>query len=158
MYIADSGNHRIRKVTVSTGIITTIAGIGATDMYGSGSYSGDNGPAISAELNKPMDIALDSAGNLLRELLCFLTKTYSYLYLGNVYISDWYNHRIRKVTVSTGIITTIAGSTTSGSYSGDDGPAISAELNNPSGIALDSAGNPLNGLLIFCFATHNSFY
>ena len=57
MYIADYGNNRIRKVTVSTGIISTIAGTG------SGSYSGDNGPATSATLNGPSDVALDSAGN-----------------------------------------------------------------------------------------------
>ena len=56
MYIADYSNYRIRKVTVSTGIITTIAGTGT------GSYSGDNGPATSATLNFPFGVALDSAG------------------------------------------------------------------------------------------------
>jgi hypothetical protein len=61
------------------------------------------------------------------------------MYLGNVYIADYGNHRIRKVTVSTDIITTIAGSGDSG-YSGDDGPAIFAALNEPYGIALDSSG------------------
>ncbi len=60
--------------------------------------------------------------------------------LGNVYLAEYSNHRIRKVTVSTGIITTIAGSSTSGSYSGDNGPATSAELNYPAGVALDSSG------------------
>ena len=60
-------------------------------------------------------------------------------YLGNVYIADTYNHRIRKVTISTGIITTIAG-TGASSYSGDNGPATSATLYLPSGVALDSAG------------------
>ena len=59
MYIADYNNYRIRKVTVSTGIITTIAGTG-TD-----SYSGDNGPATSAAFYYPMGVALDSAGNSL---------------------------------------------------------------------------------------------
>ncbi len=59
MYIADYGNYRIRKVTVSTGIITTIAGTG------SGSYSGDNGQATSAGLNNPVGVTLDSAGILL---------------------------------------------------------------------------------------------
>ena len=82
MYIADTDNHRVRKVTISTGIITTIAGTGATNTnltepyIPGGSYSGDDGPAISATLNYPTDIALDSAGNLLRELVCYLTKTY----------------------------------------------------------------------------------
>ena len=62
--------------------------------------------------------------------------------LGNVYIADYFNHRIRKVTVSTGIITTIAGSSTSGGYSGDNGAATSATLNYPMGLALDASGTP----------------
>ena len=62
--------------------------------------------------------------------------------IGNVYIADTYNHRIRKVTVSTGIITTIAG-TGSGSYSGDNGAATSATLYYPSGVALDASGRIL---------------
>ena len=61
---------------------------------------------------------------------------------GNVYISDWYNQRIRKVTVSTGIITTVAG-TGSTTYSGDNGPATSATLYYPSGVSLDASGNYL---------------
>ena len=59
--------------------------------------------------------------------------------IGNVYIADYYNHRIRKVTVSTGIISTIAGTGT-GSYSGDNGAATSATLYYPSGVALDASG------------------
>ena len=113
MYIADTDNNRIRKITVSTGIITTIAGTGT------GSYSGDNGAATSAALKYPVGIAVDSSGN--------------------VYIGDESNSRVRKVMVSTGIITTIAGTGTS-SYSGDNGAATSAALNYPSGVALDSAG------------------
>jgi hypothetical protein len=79
----------------------------------------------------------------------FLLQNYYYFYLfidssllppGNVYIGDWYNHRIRKVTVSTGIITTVAGTGTS-SYSGDNGPATSAALNYPNGVSLDASGN-----------------
>ena len=62
--------------------------------------------------------------------------------IGNVYIGDWYNHRIRKVTVSTGIITTIAG-TGSISYSGDGGAATSAALSWPYGVALDASGRIL---------------
>ncbi len=69
-----------------------------------------------------------------------LFKAYFSLYLGNVYIGDWGNHRVRKVTVSTGIITTIAGTGTT-TYSGDNGPATGATLYSPSGVALDSAGN-----------------
>ncbi len=113
-YFSEVGDHRVRKVTVSTGIITTVAGSGTS------SYSGDNGPATSAALYSPWGLALDSSGN--------------------VYIGDTYNHRIRKVTVSTGIITTIAGNGGTGSYSGDDGQATSAKLNNPIDVALDSVG------------------
>ena len=62
--------------------------------------------------------------------------------IGDVYIADYFNHRIRKVTVSTGIITLIAG-TGSGSYSGDNGAATSATLNDPFGVALDASGRIL---------------
>ena len=113
MYIAEKGNNRVRKVTVSTGIITTIAGTG------SNGYSGDNGPATSAGLYNPWWVALDASGN--------------------VYIADTSNNRIRKVTVSTGIITTFAGTGTD-SYSGDNGPATSATLWCPSSVAFDASG------------------
>ena len=113
IYIADAGNNRIRKVTISTGIISTIAGTGTAG------YSGDNGAATSATLFNPYGVGLDTASN--------------------VYIADTNNHRIRKVTISTGIITTFAGTGT-GSYSGDNGPATSATLNGPIGVAVDSAG------------------
>ena len=113
IYIADRVNNRIRKVTVSTGIISTIAGTGTN------SYSGDNVAATSATLNYPYGVGLDTAGN--------------------VYIADRNNHRIRKVTISTGIITTFAGTGTN-SYSGDNGPATSATLYYPHGVAVDSAG------------------
>ena len=66
--------------------------------------------------------------------------------IGNVYIADRTNHRIHKVTVSTGIITTIAGSSTSGSYSGDNGAATSATLWYPYGVALDASGR----ILYYC--------
>ena len=112
IYFAD--NQRIRKVTASTGIITTVAGSGVQG------YSGDGGPAASAELNWPWAVAIDSAGN--------------------IYFTDTDNQRIRKVAVSTGIITTVAGTGTPG-YSGDGGPATSAQLNSPFGIGVDAAGN-----------------
>ncbi len=134
MYIADTCNHRIRKVTVSTGIITTIAGTGTA------SYSGDAGPATSATLNYPFGVTLDSTGWFcLHLLVTFLFLLRWFLLLGNMYIGDQNNHRIRKVTVSTGIITTYAGTGTN-SYSGDNGPATSGTLNYPVGISLDSAG------------------
>ncbi len=119
-------------MTASTGIITTIAGTGAS------SYSGDNGPATSAALNSPFKVALDASGIQLQcqDILIF---PYSLHHLGNVYIADRDNCRIRKVTVSTGIITTIAGTGNNG-YSGDNGQATAAELKDPIGIAVDSAG------------------
>ncbi len=124
MYIGDWSNHRIRKVTVSTGILTSIAGTGST------TYSGDNGPATSGTLYGPRGVVLDSAGN--------------------IYIADQYNQRIRKVTVSTGIITTIAG-TGGATYSGDNGPATSAALYYPHGVALDSAGTSVTDAFIYSF-------
>ncbi|MCM3038592.1 S-layer homology domain-containing protein [Paenibacillus motobuensis] len=112
LYIADSSNHRVRKVDAS-GKISTIAGTGT------GGYSGDGGPATSAQLNHPYRLTLDSAGNL--------------------YISDYSNDCIRKVDVS-GRISTVAGGKGSG-YSGDGGSATSAKLSYPEGVAVDSSGN-----------------
>ena len=117
LYIADCYNHRVRKVDTN-GIITTVAGNGTSG------FTGDGGSAIEAQIDHPRDVAVDSAGNL--------------------YISDSYNHRIRKVDTS-GIITTIAGSGPAGSYlneyGGDGGLATQAELSQPHGLALDSTGN-----------------
>lgn len=110
LYIAETYNYLIRKV--SNGVVTTVAGNGTSG------FSGDNGPALSAQLYSPNAIAADPAGNL--------------------YIADSLVNRIRKV--SNGVITTVAGNGTAG-YSGDDGPATSAELNDPGGVAADSAGN-----------------
>ena len=111
LYMADGGNSRIRKVSAS-GIITTAAGNGTY------SFSGDGGPATSAGLNVPTWVAVDSAGNL--------------------YITDAGNERVRLVNTS-GIITTIAGNGVLGT-SGDGGPATSAKLNVPFGIALGAGG------------------
>ena len=122
LYIADSENHRIRRVDSETGIITTIAGRGAAGEIGD--FSGDGGPATSAELARPQGIALDGSGNL--------------------YISDGQNNRIRRVDALTGIITTVVGSGppgTFGGFSGDGGPATSAELARPQDIVLDGSGN-----------------
>ena len=109
LYIADTGNDRVRKV--SNGVITTVAGNGTPG------FSGDNGPATSAQLFSPVGVAVDSVGNL--------------------YIADSVNNRIRKV--SNGVITTVAGNGTQG-FNGD-GPATSAELYDPAGVAVDFAGN-----------------
>jgi hypothetical protein len=126
VYFSDAGNQNIRKI--SKGVITTVAGNGTTG------FSGDNGPATSAQLNLqssaincclavnpsprlPGGIAVDASGNL--------------------FIADSGNQRVRMV--SNGVITTIAGTGTAG-FSGDGGPATSAQFNNPSGIAIDTSG------------------
>jgi sugar lactone lactonase YvrE len=167
LYVADSGNHRIRKVTPG-GVITTIAGTS------SGGFSGDGGPATAAQLFSPQGVALDGAGNL--------------------YVADTGNNRIRRIagngTISTvagngvedqtadgapatqaalnepnavavdsegtvyiaeedrvvriatdGTIRTVAGAVYSSGYNGDGIPAVSAELDSPSGLAVDAAGN-----------------
>lgn len=117
VYVADAQNHRVRKVD-PTGVITTVAGTGANG------FSGDGGQATSAQLFYPTDVAVDPSGHL--------------------YIVDQANNRIRKVDPS-GTISTVAGSGATGhfkgGYSGDGGPATSAKLNLPGGIAFDRAGN-----------------
>ena len=95
----------------SVSIITTIAGTGTA------SYSGDGGQATSAAMNTPTGIAIDSSGN--------------------IYFSDFGNHRVRKITAVTGIISTYAGTGTS-SYTGDGGVASSATLNLPNGLCIDT--------------------
>jgi hypothetical protein len=134
LYIADCVNNRIRKVTISTGIITTIAGSST-----SFSYAGDGGPATSATFNNIQGLTVDAAGTRHITLSVVRLPHYS-LYLGNVFIADYSNHRIRKVTTSTGLVSTVAG-TGSSTYNGDGGAASSAALNFPYGVATDVAGN-----------------
>lgn len=172
LYIADSENNAIRKVTKATGIISTIAGLGP-DQPG---YSGDGGSATSAKLNSPNGIAVDANGNiyfsdngnhLLRKIsngiITTIAGTGATGYegdggkavqaklsssivgvttdlSGNVYFADSGNNVIRKIDVSTGIITTVAGSGKAG-YSGDGGNALIASLSAPLGVAVDSKGN-----------------
>jgi len=114
LYIADFDNNRIRKVSATTGLISTIAGTGVPG------YNGDGILATSAKLYNPTGIKVDAAGNM--------------------YIADQANHRIRKVTAATGIITTIAG-TGSGGYNGDNIPATTANLWQPATVTFDGAGN-----------------
>lgn len=109
LYVADYSNHRIRKIT-NNGIITTVAGTGVAG------FSGDGGLATSAQLNFPISVAVD--------------------HLGNLYVSDYSNNRIRKVTTDN-IITTIAG----GGAGGDNVLAINAQISNPNGIDFDQQGN-----------------
>jgi sugar lactone lactonase YvrE len=122
LYIVDGFNHRIRKVTPD-GIITTIAGSGATTPSPSsmtpGGFSGDGGPATGAQLSYPRAVAVDGAGNL--------------------FIADSGNNRIRKISPD-GIITTIAGNGAVG-YSGDGGLATRASFSGVGAVAVDSAGN-----------------
>lgn len=111
-YIAERNACRIRKIDTN-GIITLVAG------NGSGSYSGDGGPATNASLDFPDDVVLDG--------------------VGNVYLVEYSDSRIRKIDTN-GFITTVAGNGTNG-YSGDGGPATNASLNNPAGMAVDTNGN-----------------
>ena len=113
IYVADTSNNRVRKFTEG-GNISLFAGVG------NNGYSGDGGAAISAKIDDPNSVAVDSSGN--------------------VYISDSLNDRIRKVAIGTNIITTVAGTGTAG-YSGDSGAATSAMINVPKGIAITPAGN-----------------
>ncbi len=123
LLIVDRGNHRIRRYDFKTGVITTIAGTGDQES------SGDGGPAVAAALNTPTDALIDRAGN--------------------VFIAELNGHRVRMVEASTGIITTIAGTGGSG-YSGDGGPAASAEMQRPIDLAFDAEGR----LLVAELANH----
>jgi hypothetical protein len=171
IYIGDKGACRVRKVTVATGIITTIAGNGTCGS------TGDGGLATSAQVGHPGSIKFDPAGNfyfsdsghcVIREVnsasgyISTFAGNGTCAYagdggaatsaslnvpeisapdnLGNFYIADFTDDRIRKVTTATGIITTYAGTGTAG-YSGDGGAATSANLKGPSGMSLDPAGN-----------------
>jgi sugar lactone lactonase YvrE len=114
LYIADTMNHRVRRVEAATGVISTIAGTGQRRC------SGDGGPATAAALNEPAALAVGERGDL--------------------YIADQSNNRVRKVDLSTGIITTVAGTGETG-YTGDGMPAVEAGLSGPSGLALGPDGD-----------------
>lgn len=111
LYIADTDHQMVREVNLA-GIITTIAGTGEQG------FSGDGGAATSADLDSPVGVAVDASGN--------------------IYIADTHNQRIREVV--NGVINTIAGTGTAG-FSGDGGPAASAQLHDPTALAIDSRGN-----------------
>src|SRR5438105_9374252 len=121
IFIADSGNQRIRKVDAATGNIQTVA---VTGTFG---FSGDGGPATNAELAQPTGVYVDNSGNL--------------------FIVDTYNSRIREVDAATGIIQTVAGNGTFG-FSGDGGPATSAELDLRVGFSNVITGDRQGNLLI----------
>ena len=168
LYIADTGNNRIRKVDAA-GVISTVAG------NGEWGYGGDGGPAVRARLASPLDAAADGMGNLyiadawnnrIRKIdaagnISTVAGSGRYGYggdggsavraqlaepwgaamddMGNLYIADRGNNRIRKVDAA-GVISTVAGSGGWG-YGGDGGPALQARFLAPSGVAADAAGN-----------------
>jgi hypothetical protein len=113
VFISDNSNHRIRKINITTGVITTIAG------NGTAGFSGDGYPAIFASLNYPCGICFDT--------------------LGNLYIADHLNNRIRKID-TLGIITTVVGTGVQG-YNGDGGLADTAQIVLPYGIHCDKLNN-----------------
>ncbi len=115
LYIADSGNNRIRRVDGASGIITTVVGTGSPGFFG------DNGPAVAAKITEPRSVAVDGRGDL--------------------YIVDTGNHVVRRVDAVTHAIVTVAGVGGTQGYSGDNGPATMALLNTPTGIALDGLGH-----------------
>ncbi len=114
VYIADTWNHRIRRIDPHTGIMSTIAGTGQAKWHG------DHGPAVRAALNEPVALALDG-----RQAL---------------YIADQSNNRIRKIDLTSGVMTTVAGTGESG-YNGDGAPGPDTALAGPSGLAVDQEGN-----------------
>jgi streptogramin lyase len=113
LYICDTMNHRIRKVT-RDGRISTVAGNGEKG------YDGDGGPALAAKLNEPYEVRFDRDGNV-----CWVERL---------------SHSIRKLDVKTGRISTLAGNGTAG-YSGDGGPATQAQLNEPHSLGFDRDGH-----------------
>jgi sugar lactone lactonase YvrE len=112
LYIADTMNHRVRKVDAKTGIITHVAGTGQAR------YSGDGGPAVQAAINEPTGLAVTDEA---------------------LYIADQSNNRVRRVDLVTGLISTVAGDG-SAAYNGDQVPALQASLAGPSGVAVGRDG------------------
>jgi streptogramin lyase len=114
LYICEVENHRIQKLDLKTGKLTPVAGTGKRG------YSGDGGPALSAEMNEPYELRFDAGGNL--------------------WVVEMKNHVVRRIDARTGIITTVAGTGQPG-FSGDGGQATAAQFNQPHSIALDAAGH-----------------
>lgn len=120
LYIADSVNNVIRKITAATGIIATIVGFKNAEGAGTAGYGGDGGPASAALLNTPWGVTIDD--------------------LGYMYVADTFNHRIRRVNIEGGAIETTAGTGVPGN-NGDGIQATAAELNVPYAVAFDAAHN-----------------
>ena len=169
LLVADTENHRVRKIDAVSGMITTVAGTGEAD------FSGDGGPAIEAALNFPLGVIVDAAGNLLiadslntrvrkvdaltgiittvagggsslglgvsaTEVVLTHVTDLAVDRAGNLFFPDVQNDRVVRVDAVTGIITTVAGADQPG-FSGDGGSAIEADLNKPERIAVDGVGN-----------------
>jgi trimeric autotransporter adhesin len=152
IYIADTLNARIRKVS-SSGTITTVAGNGLL------SYSGDGGAATGAQLNGPLGIAADNSGNLfiadsqngvvriikngaiasVGGSTLLIPRSVATDAAGNAYVADVQDNRVRKIGTD-GTVTTYAGNGTNG-FAGDGGPAANAQLSSPAAVAVDGAGN-----------------
>jgi uncharacterized protein (TIGR03437 family) len=161
VYIADSYNHRIRRVALD-GTITTVAGTGQAG------FSGDGGQAVNAALNTPYDVKIDDQGNLIVSdsfnfsirkitpdgiiatvaMVGLIPEDIALDHSGNIYVAGGLFNRILKVTAS-GVVTIIAGTGLEGS-SGDGGLATAATLSWPKGVAVDNAGN------VFVADTNNS--
>ncbi|MEO8373208.1 MAG: hypothetical protein ABI806_28745 [Candidatus Solibacter sp.] len=116
LYFCEIGNHRIRRIDLKTHIITTVAGTGKKG------YTGEGGPALQADLNEPYEIAFDRGGN--------------------IYFAEMQNHVVRRIDAKTHVIRTIAGTGVPG-FSGDGGPATTAQLRQPHSIAFDPQGRLL---------------
>jgi DNA-binding beta-propeller fold protein YncE len=113
LYLCEVDNHRIRRLDLKTGAIATVAGTGERG------YAGDGGPALQAKLNEPYEIRFDAAGNM--------------------YFVEMRNHLVRRVDAKTRAISTVAGTGVAG-FSGDGGPAVKAQFQQPHSIALDGKG------------------
>ena len=167
LFIADSGNSRIRRVDARTGIITTVAGSGKKE-----GVTGDGGTALEAGLEWPMSVAVDHAGNLyigqntndpamtrIRKvdsrtgvISTYATTVAAPLRMlfdeqGNLIFVD--GHCIKRIDAATGAVRTIAGTVVEG-FSGDGGPALDARFENPCALAFDESGN----LYIADFVSH----
>jgi hypothetical protein len=115
VYIADSNNHRVRKIDATTKVITTVVGNGQSG------YTGDNGAGTNAKLNNPNSVFVDTSGN--------------------IFIADYDNYCIRKLTKASNIISTVVGVGGSYGYSGDNGLATNAKLRRPYYVINDNLGN-----------------
>jgi DNA-binding beta-propeller fold protein YncE len=113
VYITEVVNHRVRRLDLASGELTTVAGCGRKG------YAGDGGPAVEAEMNEPYEVRFDAAGNMV--------------------IVEMMNHVVRRVDAKTGMIATIAGTGRAG-FGGDGGPATAAQFRQPHSIALDAQG------------------